>query len=185
MRLSNAFFYAVVFMAVTLMLYFILDLSSTSVTGQRKQLAVAQGTPEEIQAIDDLEKKLSNLETSIKRNREIVVSLQGSLKSMLKYEVPLLQDKLLTEEKDGEISQKEQTPAPLAIARQKANIIDETSSHVPDFSETFSVTKDATSTCPAETWVQSRSDIKVWSSFYFHQTQHAHDVTPCIFSCFW
>ncbi|GAU90007.1 hypothetical protein RvY_02489 [Ramazzottius varieornatus] len=168
MRLSNAFFCAVVFMAVTLLLYFILDLSSTSPNGQRKQAVVSQGTPEEMEALDDLEKKVEKLETSIQRNREIVVSLQGSLKSMLKYEVPLLQEKILRDQNENKmksIAEKvtEQTNDAVPTKEQESKLVNRMSSPLSQVSSVKR--RNDSSACPAETWTQSASDIQMFNVY--------------------
>ncbi|OWA50165.1 Alpha-mannosidase 2 [Hypsibius exemplaris] len=76
MRLSTAVFYAVVCCSATLILYFMLELTGIS-SGAREANRRTSVSPEEELAVETLERKLSRLEESIARNRQLVDRLQA------------------------------------------------------------------------------------------------------------
>lgn len=150
MRVSTVFFFAVVLVAATLTLYFMVELMGISPGGKVKVLS--DFSANDASVVEELERKLAVVENSIKHNQELVADLQAKLTYMLK-EVP---------------TGKEEGPD-ASTAIKKGIITDDASvrtgtvkivgtAEVQTFTPLAGATVDQ---CPVVDWSASKADVQV------------------------
>lgn len=151
MRVSTAFFYAVVFVAATLTLYLMVELMGLSASSGVRLKDSTELTANQLNDVKGLEKKLAIVEDAIKRNQDLVSSLQARLSYMLKEQVPVAQAKVLSEKK---------TPSVETVARSQSIKALGTVS-VPTIKSLIG----SAEVCPVAGWRSSKVDVQVgkWS----------------------
>ncbi|XP_055352389.1 alpha-mannosidase 2-like [Paramacrobiotus metropolitanus] len=144
MRVSTAFFYAIVFVAATLTLYFMLELMSS-----RRPSPATELTPSDKPIVAQLEEKLAAVEATIKKNQELVAGLQAKLSYMLREQVPVVQEHPVTDKRTTTLTTREHKVRPegmVEVARVAG-------------------VEGSADQCPALKWTMSKADVQMLKAY--------------------